>query len=100
MGKIVLVPKIIVKLYIPMNICPQYSPLYKEFETISVLLSRLEARAAIKIKLSVRTNFLEIINAFYGFKSITYSLSSKGMSMTGKADTNNRLWRNRFNPFQ
>ena len=47
-----------------MNICPLYSPLYKEFETISVLLSRLEARSAIKINLPITNNFQKIINAF------------------------------------
>ena len=63
--KVILVPKIIktiVHLYIPMSICLLYSPLYKEFETISVLLSRLEARAVIKVRVSVKTNFLELIS--------------------------------------
>lgn len=73
-----------------MNICPLYSPLYKEFETISVLLSRLEARAAINIKLPITPNFLEIIHVYYGSKAISYSYKDK--NTTGKADTNNRLW--------
>lgn len=56
--KVVVLPKIIVNLYVPANICPQYSPLCKESETISVLLSRREVRAEIKIKvLFIKTNF-------------------------------------------
>lgn len=56
--KEVVLPKIIVNLYVPANICPQYSPLCKESETISVLLSRREVRAEIKIKvLFIETNF-------------------------------------------
>lgn len=56
--KVVVLPKIIVNLYVPANICPQYSPLCKESETISVLLSRREVRAEIKIKvLFIETNF-------------------------------------------
>lgn len=45
--KVVVLPKIIVNLYVPANICPQYSPLCKESETISVLLSRREVSSVI-----------------------------------------------------
>lgn len=80
-----------------MNICPLYSPLYKEFETISVLLSRLEARAAINIKLPITTNFLEIIHVYYGSKAISYSY--KDNNATGKQSRHKQQIMARENTF-